>query len=337
MQQTLIRLFILIKSNIISFSFFVLSSFIVISSIFTYKYENRIVPEKAGVFCQNTNNINSKLMNEYDLSDDFIVYNDLEQMYSDVIKNKILCGFIISDDISKYSIKNFEDYKVDFLSTANNNRAQAYKEVFFDIFINVYNDEIIEEIIPDIFETSNSELTNKIKETKNNYLKENSLFSINIIDKSVENKGISRSNNLTKGLLSIYVFISVIIGGIRLYEEDKLNILNSLNFKNRISFKLTYLASFLIPNAIVCYVLSIINGIHNNIAISTLKMFVLCMYSIVWVYIVHGMIKSKKMFYNLLLILLPLMLIICPVIINIGIYIPAVRILKYIFPISLYM
>lgn len=337
MQQTLIRLFILLKSSITSFSFLILSCFIVISSIITYKYENRIIPETAGVFCETENYINSKLMNEFDLSKDFIVYNDLEQMHSDIIKNKIICGFVINDDLSKYSTQNFKDYRVDFLSTANNNRAQAYKEVFFYIFINVYNDEIIEEIVPDIFEASNDELTNKIKDIKNNYLKENSLFSINIIDMSIENKGISRSNNITKGLLSIYVFISVIIGGLRLYEEDKLNILNSLNFKNRISFKFTYLASFLIPVTIICYVLSIIYGIHNNIAISTLKMFVLCMYSIVWVYIVHAMIKSKKMFFNLLLILLPLMLIICPVIINIGIYIPAVKILKYIFPISLYI
>ena len=68
-----------------------------------------------------------------DLSKDFIVYNDLEQMHSDIIKNKIICGFVINDDLSKYSTQNFKDYRVDFLSTANNNRAQAYKEVFFDI------------------------------------------------------------------------------------------------------------------------------------------------------------------------------------------------------------
>lgn len=337
MQQILNRLFILLKSNIKSYSFCFLSILIIISSALTYKYENTNHVEIAGIVFKEDNKYNQKLKNAFETSSDFAVYTTKEQMYSDILKNNIICGFVIDKNIEDYYISDFKDYKVDFVTLANNNRAQAYKEVFFDIFIRIYNDNIIAEIVPDLFENNDDHLTENVIENKNRYLAEDDLFKINIININSSNELNVQNTNYTKGLLAIFTFMSVVLGAIRLYDEDKISVTNCMSIKRRIGFKVLYLSSHIIPIAIICYVLDIIYNLHNNITVLTLKMLLLCIYSIIWAYIFQTIISSRKTYYNFIIISMPLMLLLCPVIINLGIYIPAVDILKYIYPISLYM
>lgn len=292
---------------------------------------------KAGVYVAKDNNFNTALENLVLENGTFSSYDSQYRLENDIKSGVITCGFIIDGEIKEYDFNEGSGYTIGFLSDVKTKEAESFKELFYGCFLKLYNDEMIPDIVDEVFEGVDNNLVEEVIERKNGYLGSDSLFRINIIGNETAAYSKDVYKGLVRGIIAICVFMAVLFRGYSSFDGYISVVFDVIPKDRRFIYSFGYLLSAGICTGTVGFLVQIIENGFAFIFVDLVKMIMMIIYSVIWTMLVGTVIKNKKIYYQFCVLTLPFMLIICPVIIKTGIYIKAFDTLKYIFPISLYL
>lgn len=338
MQKTLKRFCILLKNNLLSKTFYITVILMFIGCISIKEYQNNInnAPKVCGIYEKDSNTFNDKLSDVLTCKNEFLHYDNYDSLVKDIKCEKICCGFVLQGNIEDFNPKTYEGYSVNYISTNRLKEAEAFKEMFFDCFLNEYNNILITYFSREIIENSSEEIENNIIDLKEQYMNSERLFSVSLKYIDSDNEEHLPLVYPIKGVIATCIFLAALFTGLSFYSDETKVILNTFVYSERTGAKVLYLLSFILPIAVFGLVFQLIFD-RGNAWENIIRLIVLIIYSVLWTMFVQYIFKKSKTYSALIFTIIPLIFLMCPIIINAETYIPALKYIKYIIPVSVYL
>ena len=140
-----------------------------------------------------------------------------------------------------------------------------------------------------------------------------------------------------QGIMGIFLFVLLWMTFGRRFEGNGRGICLALDRKRQKRFEyLGYLAAVTIPSVTGIGVVMAV-GESRGVVIELFRMCLLVFIGALWVSIVGGWFRSSMALSAWVLAFVVIQLVLCPVLINISAYLPAVDYIKYLFPLGWYV
>ena len=338
MGKTLTRFFVLLKNNICkkSFCIYVFLMFLLCFALYKYNNYAGLADNLCGIYLEENDAFNCELRDELLRKESFALYDNYDSMIKDINAGKLCCGFVLDDSIENFDPHDYEGYTVNYISTSRIQESETYKELFFDCFLKEYNDILIPYFGSEIFEKMDKEREKELINLKNQYLNSDKLFSVSIEYINSEDIGSIKNVYPMKGMIAVCIFLAALFTGLSFYENERKVIISSFLHSERIRIKLLYLFSLVLPVATVGVIAQLIFE-HDRMSEILIRLLALIIYSIAWTLLLQKITKSKKLYSAIVFVIILLMFFVCPIVFNAEQYIPAIRYIKYLIPVSVYL
>ena len=273
-----------------------------------------------------SDNVISELVGDYE-GYSFVEAKSEEQVLDDVKNHRALCGFILEEDQIERIKDGKERGNIIFVMRVGSVNADIIKEMFFSSYYKEYTK---------YFTINYWGMEDSLEFEENYYsVVENTIFSYSIDELETEDDVSSMLN--VKSLLGILVSIfSLLI--IADFITDKENgILYPIPPKKRFGFRVLYFATPLMMLAPFVYLGVVFSPnssgyVKELISIILYILFTLCL-SVGLSYV----IKKKSIIMGMIPVLTLFYIVVCPVFIDLSVYLPVFNVLKYFCPPYYYM
>lgn len=268
---------------------------------------------------------------------DVLIYEDEEKMKEDIASGNLVCGFCVAENLDQ----KMEDGKikdsVKYITGPMEAEGEVAKETFYSAFLVAYSDELICQKETDIYGTKDSKRLARIREEMNRLLNEEEVFQIKqeyvqtaqtiTIQNKTENYPVQGTVGI---LILIFMFMSSEDAGKSalykvLYRREKL----VLDYVRQLTAAVP-----LVVTGLICILLS---GRSRGVLVEILWMVVLILYGGIWNMVLIGMNKSETGLVSLALVRVILMILVCPVFVDFSHSVPALRLIRSIFPLGIYL
>lgn len=323
----------------------------------------------AGVTSGITQTIADRLMQKRNVYQ-FTTYEGSEELEQAVEAGELECGFVFAEDFEKqYEKGSFAD-SITYVYTPFTTKGMAVRETIYGTVLELYGERLLQQNQETIVGQSSEEASTMLAERYEYYLNSDAIFHTEVIyveadgateggvrgsvsdlrgrdedvdadvdridnvdqnrNQSENQSGIADhqidTENIVRGMISCMIFLTVYLAGTSCKEEKNQRFLSQLEKGKRRRYECAGMLAAATPMMFV------------GMAISTeiLKMLLLIAVSILFTACAMCIWKKDTGMLSALPVLLLLQIIICPVFFDMAVYVPAVKYIRYLCPITYY-
>ena len=329
-----------------------------------------------GVTSGITQTIADRLMQKSDVYE-FVAYETSEELGQAVEAGELECGFVFDKEFAKqYEEGSFTD-SITYVYTPFTTKGMAVRETVYGTVLELYGEKLLQQNQETIVGQSSEEISAMLADRYEYYLNSDAIFHTEVIyvetDAGMESDlrraepGSDGQNgdadrlengkpNLIRGVISCMIFLTVYLSGASCKEEKNQHFLSILEKGKRRSYECAGMLAAVTPMMLVGTGLSCLTilqsemldaasgagfvtatGIGMVIVTEILQMLLLIVVSILFTACTMCIWKKDMGMLSALPVLILLQIIICPVIFDMAVYVPAVKYIRYLCPIAYYL
>ena len=329
-----------------------------------------------GVTSGITQTIADRLMQKSDVYE-FVAYETSEELEQAVEAGELECGFVFDKEFAKqYEEGSFTD-SITYVYTPFTTKGMAVRETVYGTVLELYGEKLLQQNQETIVGQSSEEASTMLAERYEYYLNSDAIFHTEVIyvetdagmgsDLRRAEPGSDGQNgdadwleigkpNLIRGVISCMIFLAVYLSGASCKEEKNQHFLSILEKGKRHSYECAGMLAAVTPMMLVGTGLSCLTilqsemldaasgagfvtatGIGMVIVTEILQMLLLIVVSILFTACTMCIWKKDMGMLSALPVLILLQIIICPVIFDMAVYVPAVKYIRYLCPIAYYL
>lgn len=255
----------------------------------------------------------------------YVEYDDLESLYDDVMDGILICGFVF--DFERKNNKDIFTYYAAPMCT----EGEVVKEDIYSNFLYAYSDVYIKSEVLNVFGKDDQELINSIISKKDEYLSGDSLFSATVSVKRLDYTEKEKKSYSISHIIYVFAFLIVfMMYGMR-YD---LKLRDKMTRREKIVFDIIYLFCWYLPFGVLGYVL--LSLIEGGWLINLFHFIILGIYSVLWTKVFGGLLKKRETYISVSVSLMLLLVIVCPIFIDLKEYISAIRYIRLFMPPALF-
>ncbi len=268
----------------------------------------------------------------------FILYSDLEQMTQDVSNNTIICAYIFPANLSeKVTSSNVKDC-ISVLMQSMATIQPAINELVYSEVLKLQGELIIQDYInsTQLFEYNDPIIMETLLKSYQTYTNSDDIFHINYISYSVEGyqQIESEFSGVTfpiRGILSILIFLSGLYGSVLWLKDSEKGIFQVFSKKKNQMAKLLYIAIPTCLFSISALISLAISQTYTHTLLEFTSLFIFNIIIYLFCYLFTFITKNSRNLISAIPILILACIIFCPIFINLGNYIPSVKIIEKLF------
>lgn len=264
-----------------------------------------------------------------------IIYDKTSDIEDALIKNEISLAYVINKTPYDYAIKGIDKGVVSLYTSPGYIYLEVDKEIFYDAWLSCCSDLIIKNESTKIFNGNKNELTERLIKEKDRYLESDELFDILLHEYDSE-AGKKKEDLSVRLIIALCIFVMIFVMSGQQKSGVSKSIINCFSKDQRYVYILiTSLSTAFIMSiaGLICILFCSNRGMINEL----ISMFIFIIFTVIWVYAAGLILKKETAYITLCPILIILQVIISPVFIDMGTYIPVIRFVKYLFPVTYYM
>lgn len=265
---------------------------------------------------------------------EFLEYASEEDMRQDIVSGVIECGFVFSGgDIQKGSVT--------YICTPFSAKGLVAQETFYAAFFEEYSDKILMDSETEIYGKHDEEISRALLAKKQDYLQNNEMFQMDIIE--IEQGASGEASHMgdvsgkilpIRGMAGLFIFVFLWMAQTRKFEEHGNGAAAAMERRQRRKFEyLGCLAETTIP-AVLGIVLILFAPESRGLVIETGSMLLLVFVSSFWVLAVGRLFRNSTTFAAWTLTMILAQVVVCPVFFDLADFVPAVRAVRWIFPLG---
>ena len=268
----------------------------------------------------------------------FVMYDSKEALQEDVIAGKLECGFYFSNNFEK----KFEHEKlknsVSYLCTPLTTKGEVARETFYAALFEVYGAQMLSARTEQLFGDDAKAACDVLLANYEKYLKGNEVFQVNVEQtEAVETTEKEKQVFPLHGLVALFLFLNLFVEYGRRFEAGSGKPYLALPAPLGQGFQMMgLLAAGTVP-AVAGLVLLLCSGESRGLLREISAMILLLAACIVWIWIVGKWIQNLTGFTSSIFLLVLFNLLFCPVFVDIAAYIPALKFVRYFFPVGIYL
>lgn len=270
----------------------------------------------------------------------YIIYDNEDNMESDILSGRIECGFVFKDDFDE-SLQNKDIKKIiKYISTPFTTKGAVAREVFFSHFFDVYGNIVAVGCQESFFGITDEGITESITSISEELKDSGQIFDVNF--KTVSS-GVNigeknyKSTKTVKSCTALMIFVIMFTAVGRKFEKSGKGIRLALDIRQRRIFDyLDYIAAAT-PAAAVG--LAVILMFEENTFVLTEFLFMLIYVLLcgLWILIVGSLFKNSTTFAAWIMTLVVINILVCPVLFDASDFIPAINYVNWLFPLGIYL
>lgn len=273
---------------------------------------------------------------------DFIGYDDSEQMYEDVSAGRLECGFLLKNELDEQMEEGDLEESVIYVGTPLSAKGEVVQEIVYAALLQIYSDEILKRSEADIYGNHNKERMEETIERSREYRESDSVFQMNIRNVDIGNT--KKQNGVVdgavypiQGTIGLFIFLIMFLAYGRRFDDKGCAVEKAMNKWDCFIFGcMNHLAAGTLP-AITGIILTGIMGSARGITAEILRMLLFILWSSVWIMLVGNTIKQLTTFVAGIITIIITNALVCPVFIDLSAYIPALKYIRLIFPLGIYL
>ena len=323
---------------------------------------------KVGIYCKEYN-LSQQLMAKLTEADSvfcFQTYENTDALQDDVLSGKLECGFIFDERLEKGIYDGNLKGAVTYIGKSFSAKGEVAQETIYAAILKLYSDEILYQSQTDIYGDTDSVRMEKLLEKNHYYQESTEVFQLQLqpigeqgestqsgnVWIEEEQEGNSRIENIqaknvwtvkkdnpdmVRGMVGLFVFFIVFLSYSNRFKEDIRVIYSALNCRESVSFSFTnQLAAGTVPAFIGMGILFLTAAAPISI-VEVLKMILLLLISALWVTVIGHFFQDIQMFSAGIVPVLVSNLLLCPVFVDLSIYVSAFKYLQLLFPLGIYL
>ena len=275
----------------------------------------------------------------------FHIYDSREKLDSDVAAGRIECGFVFDE----YFDEKFESGNIrkaiEYLCSPNTTKGAVIQESVYAAFLRSYSRIILKLADEQVFDNSDEARLQEMLEQNDEYIDSSYLFDTNLIkvdcaeyDAGDDESEVTAHDDSVKGIAGLMIFlIMYMYAGKNLTRRG--NIKAALKRSDAVWFDFlgitaSGIISVFIMLVIMCFVSRHSTGIWG-VAVLSAKPVGFILYSALWITCVTRLMKNRMSYYAGIIVIMVFFLMLCPVFVDLSQYLPAIRYIRILVPLSL--
>ena len=268
----------------------------------------------------------------------FVMYDNKEALQEDVIAGKLECGFYFSNNFEK----KFEHEKlknsVSYLCTPLTTKGEVARETFYAALFEVYGAQMLSARTEQLFGDNAAAAGDVLLANNEKYLKGNEVFQVNVEQtEAVQTIEDGKQVFALHGLVALFLFLIIYVEYGRRFDAGSGKPYLALPAPLGEGFQMMgLLAAGTVP-AVAGLVLLLCSGESRGLLREISAMILLLAACIVWIWIVGKWIQNLTGFTSSIFLLVLINLLFCPVFVDIAAFIPALKFVRYLCPVGIYL
>ena len=290
-----------------------------------------LVPGKS----ENAGQIYELLQNENGVFD-VQTYENEENMKADIASGKLVCGFCVAEDLDRRMEEGKVKESVKYITGPMEVKGEVAKETFYSAFLVAYSDELIRQKETEIYGTKDPERLARIQEEMERLLTEEEVFQIK--QEYVQTGQTPMMQNTAKnypvqGTVGILILIFMFLSA-----EKGRSVFNKVLYPGeKLVFDYIRQMTSAVPVAVTGLICILFSGQSRGVSAEVCWLLVLIVYGGMWNMILAGMNKSETGLVSVILVRIILMILVCPVFVDLSQFVPALQFIRSILPLGIYL
>lgn len=268
----------------------------------------------------------------------FICYDDTDKLYADVASKKLDCGYIIPENFSDTFPKDINNSMIQVICSPATTYSTVSMEVIYNNIISVYAPALVKEYYKNNDEISAlyGDIQSDFIDEYYNYLMEgDSLFTITTNSPDTYNGRAIASNTFPfYGFNGLIIFIAAMMGLINYLKDNYEHIYDRIPANKRIITCIMNIFSSAIPSAALSFIALIIYNNGADILRLLLHILVYIIICTIFCILYNFIFRNYHIFSGAMPILIICTLVFTTVFIDLSIYIPIIKYIAYLFPVT---
>ncbi len=267
---------------------------------------------------------------------DFIEYPEEEAMRRDMVSGRIECGFIFSEDFQERVQEDQLKNSVTYICTPFSAKGLVAQETFYAAFFESYSEKILIGSEEEMYGRSSEKLTELLLEKRDSYLYDSEMFRMDIIETAQLQREAGASGEVrpVQGMTGVFLFAILWMAQGRKFGGSGLGVLSALDQGRRRRFRyLGCLAEATVPAAAGLFLIMSAPG-HRGIGTEIGSMVLFVLVCSLWVSAAGCLFHNSTSFAGWTLTILLVQMAVCPVFADPGEYLPALKVIRWGFPLG---
>lgn len=266
------------------------------------------------------------------------IYDNVEMLEAAVVKGEIECGFVIKEGFEKKLKENKQQNSVTMLTTNMSTKKEVFQEAFYAALLKEYSQWLLEESEESIYGYKDAKITEILHLKNQEYLNSDAVYHINVEEVAVEQSTNKETKDLSlQAVIGILCILVIFMASGKQFDPKMKGIYKALNKKELRYFKITGYVAQVTLMAIIGTLLIIFSSRSRGLFVEIVSMVIFLMMNCVWTLLLSERMKSAHTLGAWVLVILVVNLLVSPTLIDLALYVPAVKYISYLFPMGMYL
>lgn len=272
---------------------------------------------------------------------DFVKVDTKEQLMQGVYKGTALCGFLFPFDFSKSMNQGVQEETVTYVCAAPTSKGNIAKETVYRNMFYTYSDCLLAEHAEQLAEDNADSFLTDVQARNQEYLESDELFRIETVEIDNEEGEASEFDAFPTyplpGLIALLIFVSMLLTRGDNMETGKRQLYVAMLPSERVHFSFLQYLVVGMMTGIIGFLYFLI-GTKGQYGIrDVVVLFIYIVFCSAWMLVFERIFQKESSYYAWVTTLVLINAIVAPVFVNIDMYIPAMTVVRNIFPVGFYI
>lgn len=267
----------------------------------------------------------------------FVTYDSLEQLETDVKNGSIECGFWIEKHLEERLSQGNWKGCIHYISTPFTVKGEVMKESVYAAFFRVYSDKLLESRETLFFEDSSEKRRIRWLTRSHELWEEKQVFQAEYREvPTAYEKKVYRVYPL-QGMVGLYLLLVLLLSQGKRFEPSGRAVEKAMTESERFWYTCDEILAAGTVSVLSGLLLVLCSPVSRGVLQEITAMALFLVWALLWVQMLGRLLRSMEGLMSVLLCVIAVNLLICPVFIDLSQYVPAIRYIKCISPLGLYL
>ena len=268
---------------------------------------------------------------------EFQNYSDADLLREDVAAGKLVCGFVLPDHLDEKMEEGDLRDSILYLTTPIEVRGEVAKETFYAAFLSAYSDELMRGQAVEIYGEQDAERQERLQKEMERLLQNDEVFQTDHEYRKVAGTDIVKQDVSCYPVQGIQGILILLFMFLAEGDHNTKSVERVFYPKERLAFRYIRQLAFAVLPALTAVVCIFFCGQSRGILTEIMWMSVLVLYGGIWNLLLAGITRNGLGMVSGILVRIILMILICPVFVDFSKYVPAVKYIRNILPLGIYL
>ena len=271
-------------------------------------------------------------LNAQDQTLNFNFYTEKKELYKDVASGRIDCGFVLPVHLNTDSV-------IESVSSPMSTKSALAKLTVFCACYRIFSEDILSDADRRLYTEADLQREKLLLEKNREILGSDRVFDVQMIEVPVEGSaGKKNADRLpVQGIAGIFVMMIMPLADGMVFEPDNRGFLKALPTAQRRYMRIIYsLSAGLLPAAVSLVLISF-TDCSRGMVTELISMILLILWTQLWICLTSGRQRDPERYHVELVLFLLVQLLLCPVFMDLSEYIPALKFIRLLWPLGIYM